>query len=205
MRPTRDNYAIQADFARRLFLDYDQSAILENTPATAGEDFLYLSFACSEYRISRADGHLFRLRGGEWCPADSHGEVLTIFDYLCDAKPDRRAAGEFVSIGFLGKHVHTGLSIHSDALDRSIDHDPEKFRRACLALGAAEASGGDISFTLKLFPDLSVLARFWHADEDFPPKLDLLWDKNTLQFIRYETVWFASGVLRQRISESMDA
>ena len=45
--------------------------------------------------------------------------------------------------------------------------------------------------------------RFWHADEDFPPSLDLLWDRNTLQFLRYETTWFAAGVLRRRLREEM--
>lgn len=199
----RDNYALQAESARQLFLTYDQAVILENTPAAADRDYLYLSFACAEYRICRADGHLFRLAEGQWISADSHGEVLTIFDYLCDAKPHRRACGEYATISALGRHIHSELSGRSDDLDHAIEADPDRFRAVCAALGGTEASGGDISFTLKIFPDLTVLARFWHADEDFPPKLDLLWDKNTLLFLRYETVWFAAGVLRRRILDAM--
>lgn len=203
MIPKRDNYAIQANDARLRFLTYDQEVIVNTTTATADADFLYLRFCGSDYRISRADGHLFRQEEGTWLSADSHGEVLTLFDYLCDAKPGRAPARESVSMSSLGGHVHTGLASASGPLEKAIDSDPDAFRRACLALGGREAPGGDACFDLDLFPDLPVRLRFWHGDEDFPPALDLLWDKNALQFLRYETTWFAAGHLRRRIARHM--
>lgn len=199
MLPKRNNYALQAEDARLRFLTYDQTAM----PARRDEEFLYLPFCGCDYRISRSDGHLFRRAGTAWLPADSHGEVLTIFDYLCDAKPHRRPAGEFVSMASLGGHVHTGLASASGPLERAIDADPAAFSRACLSLGAAPGQGGDLCFDLMLFPDLPIRLRFWHSDEDFPPKLDLLWDRNTLAFVRYETTWFAAGVLRGFLRDSM--
>lgn len=200
MIPKRDNYAIQANDARLRFLTYDQSAMA----AERDESFLYLTFCGLPYRISRADGHIFRKPGDIWLSADSHGEVLTIFDYLCDAKPQRSAAREFVSMASLAGHVHSGLSLGSGPLERAIDRDPEAFRRACLSLGGTEsAGGGDLSFDLFLFPDLPLRFRFWHADEEFPASLDLLWDRNALQFLRYETTWYAAGVLRSRLREAM--
>ena len=203
MLPKRDNYAIQAEDARLRFLTYDQEVIISTTSATADDEYLYLPFCGSAYRISRADGHLFRLEGENWLPSDSHGEVLTLFDYLCDAKPGRSPARESVSMSSLGGHVHTGLASASGPLERAIDADPNAFCRACLALGGREAPGGDVCFDLDLFPDLPVRLRFWHADEDFPAQLDLLWDKNSLQFLRYETTWFAAGHLRRRIARLM--
>lgn len=199
MLQKRDNYALQADSARLRFLTYDQSAM----PVPMDDDFLYLRFCGSDYRICRADGHIFRREGDDWCSADSHGEVLTIFDYLCDAKPGRASAGVFVSMSSLGGHVHTGLASSSGPLERAIDADPAAFRLACLQLGGREASGGDLCFDLDLFPDLPVRLRFWHSDEEFPPQLDLLWDKNALRFLRYETLWFAAGVLRRQIAHIM--
>ena len=103
----------------------------------------------------------------------------------------------------LGGHVHTNLAAASGSLERAIDRAPDAFRRACEALGGTASPGGDICYDLELFPDLPVRLRFWHADEDFPPSLDLLWDRNTLQFLRYETTWFAAGVLRGRLREEM--
>ena len=199
MLPKRDNYAIQAEDARLRFLTYDQSAM----PVQKDAKYLYLPFCGFDYRISRADGHIFRRVGDNWLPADSHGEVLTIFDYLCDAKPGRAPAGAFVSMPSLACHVHGGLVQKSGALERAIDAEPEAFCRACRALGGVPGAGGDLCFDLLLFSDLPVRLRFWHADEEFDPFLDLLWDANALQFLRYETTWFAAGVLRERLRETM--
>ena len=200
MFPKRDNYALQAESARLRFLTYDQSAM----PAERDDSFLYLSFCGCDYRISRADGHIFRKAGEVWQRADSHGEVLTIFDYLCDAKPGRAPAGVFVSMASLGSHVHTGLAASSGPLEKAIDRDPDAFRQACALLGGRESDGGgDLCFDLDLFPDLPVRLRFWHADEEFPPQLDLLWDRSALQYLRYETTWFAAGVLRSRLRDPM--
>ena len=199
MIPKRDNYAIQAEDARLRFLTYDQCAM----PVEKDADFLYLSFCGIPYRISRSDGHIFRLENSSWLPADSHGEVLTVYDYLCDAKPGRAHAGEFVSLASLGNHVHSSLSIHSGDLEKAIDADPAAFCRACGSLGGTPAKGGDLCFDLMLFPDLPIRLRFWHADDEFPPVLDLLWDRNTLSFLRYETTWYAAGVLRRHIARRM--
>ena len=200
MLPKRDNYALQAEDARLRFLTYDQALM----PVQMDGDFLYLSFCGLAYRICRADGHIFRKSGIRWLPADSHGEVLTIFDYLCDAKPDRSPAGTFVSMASLGGHIHTGLTASSGPLEKAIDAVPDRFRQACLALGGRESGGGgDLCFDLDLFPDLPVRLRFWYGDEEFPPQLDLLWDRNALQFLRYETAWYATGVLRSRLREAM--
>lgn len=199
MIPKRDNYALQAESARLRFLTYDQSAM----PVEKDEKFLYLSFCGLPYRISRSDGHIFRREAGIWLPADSHGEVLTIFDYLCDAKPGRSPSGRFVSMSSLGGHVHTGLASGSGPLEKAIDTDPAAFCRACESLGGTCAPGGDLCFDLKLFPDLPIRLRFWHADEEFPPALDFLWDENTLNFLRYETIWYAAGVLCRQIAMSL--
>lgn len=200
MLQKRDNYAIQANDARLRFLTYDQAAM----PAQSDDEYLYITFCGCDYRICRADGHIFRKSGDDWQCADSHGEVLTIFDYLCDAKTDRAPSRVFVSMASLGGHVHTGLAASSGPLERAIDADPDRFRRVCLTLGGRESDGGgDLCFDLFLFPDLPVRLRFWHADEEFPPQLDLLWDRNALQYLRYETTWYAAGVLRSRLREIM--
>ena len=199
MLPKRDNYAIQAEAARLRFLTYDQSAMAEERD----DSFLYLTFCGCDYRICRNSGHIFRKNAEDWISADSHGEVLTIFDYLCDARPGRAPSGEFVSMASLGGHVHRELAGVCGPLEQAIDADPDRFRRACLALGGRESGGGDLSFELLLFPDLPIRLRFWHSDEDFGPTLDILWDRSTLDFLRYETTWYAAGVLRQRLREIM--
>lgn len=201
MIPKRDNYAIQAEHARRLFLTYDQDAIIARAPVEYDNDWLCLKLLDQPIRIDRRTGYIFRLSNGEWIPANSHGEVLTIFDYLCDAKPDRSLSGCWMNTAALGKHVHTSLFGSPSPLEHAIDRDPDVFRLACEKLGGRAAEGGDMAFVLPLFPDLPILVRFWHADQDFPPVLDCLWDGSTLQYLRYETLYYALGILRGRLSE----
>lgn len=200
MLPKRDNYALQAEFARQLFLGYDQTDIISRTNPAYDRDWLYLSMLNRPYRISRREGHIFRQKDGQWVSADSHGEVLTIFDYLCDSKPGRSLSGRWMTTAALGGHVHTGLFSGPGPLETAIDRNPEAFRAACIALGGTPVEGGDLSFRLPFFPDLPVLVRFWHSDDEFPPALDCLWDANALQFLRYETLYYALGLLRRVLS-----
>lgn len=204
MYPKRDNYAAQAEDARLRFLTYDQSAILANTAATADAHYLYLPVLDRTCRISRVTGAHEWQTGSGWQPSVSHNETLTIFDYLCDAKPHRSLSCEFVSMASLGNYVHSGLSGTSQRLESAIDRAPQVFAAACRGMGASPFPGGDLGFVLDLFPDLPIALRFWRSDEDFPASLDIFWDKNTLQFLRYETLWYAAGILRARLEAAME-
>ena len=47
--------------------------------------------------------------------------------------------------------------------------------------------------------DLAMQVHFWCADEDFPPSLELFWDENVLQYMHYETVWYANGFILEEL------
>ena len=55
----------------------------------------------------------------------------------------------------------------------------------------------------KAFDGLRIAVQFWHGDEEFAPRLRYLWDENALRYLRYETTWFATGLLMQRLREHM--
>ena len=48
-----------------------------------------------------------------------------------------------------------------------------------------------MAFELDLFPFLTIALHFWESDEDFPASLQILVDKNILDYMHYETVMFA--------------
>ena len=58
---------------------------------------------------------------------------------------------------------------------------------------------------MELFDGLPVLIQLWFGDEEFPAVLRLLWDENALMYLKYETTWFAKGLLLERLREQMDA
>ena len=48
-----------------------------------------------------------------------------------------------------------------------------------------------------------VLLQFWEGDEEFPPKLMLLWDENSMAFLHYETTYYLQGDLLERLSQKL--
>ena len=204
MTEKRDNYKIQAAQAKRCFLTYDQQEILSRCSLAADEAYFYLKFLSEGYRISRTTGDMQRLHRGCWVDGNGFHEVMTILDWLCDSKPDRYISGRWVNIVSLGHSFHTQLQEDGeDPLAAYFDQNPDAFCAACAALQGERIPGGDISFTVELLDGLRVLVQLWHGDEEFPPKLRLLWDENTTRYIRYETTWYASSLLRQRLRENI--
>lgn len=64
---------------------------------------------------------------------------------------------------------------------------------------------GDVGYQLQLFDFLPVVIQYWEADDEFPTILNLFADKNMLQYMHYETVWFAVGHLMARLREEMES
>ena len=52
---------------------------------------------------------------------------------------------------------------------------------------------------MPFFEDLRIAVQFWHGDEEFSPRLRFLWDAAADQYLRYETMYYALGLLRTRL------
>ena len=127
---------------------------------------------------------------------------MTILDWLCDSRPDRYPTGRWINVVSHGHYFHSNLQEEGeDPLATAFDKEPEKFHKACLALGGQKHQSADISYTLELLDGLQILVQFWHGDEEFPPRLRFLWDENVLRYIRYETTWYAIGMLVKKLKE----
>lgn len=195
-----------AEAARRRFLTYDQSAVIAKSPVTYDEQAIYLPVLDRTCRISRATGELAWSSPTGFLPTAEFHDALTIFDYLCDAKPNRCLSGQLKSMASFGHAFHTNLLEAETAspLESAIDREPDSFRSACQALGGVPFPNCDIGFTLPFFPDLPITLQFWHSDDEFPPRLRYLWDCNATDCIRYETMYYALGLLESRLKFWMD-
>ena len=200
-----NNYLIQAAQAKARFLTYDQDALIRKFRLEADDDYLYTKMLCKPYRIHRRTGDLeYRTEAG-WQDGNSYDEVMTLLDLLCDSREDRRLAGRWKNMQSFGLMFHQNLlEDQRDPMAERIDRDPEGFRRACADLGAEPIPGGDMGFGVELFDGLRIGLLFWHGDEEFLPRLRYLWDENANQYIRYETMYFAVGLLKQRLLEQME-
>ena len=195
-----NNYLMQAQQAKRHFLTYDQDKLIAKFNLTADEAFLYVKLLCKQYRLDRKTGDLFRREGTHWQDGNSFEEVMTLLDLLCDSRDDRHLSGRWRSMQSFGLEFHQNLlENRRDGLADYFDTQPEKLRQACLVLNAEPIPGGDMGYAVELFDGLKIGILFWAGDEEFTPRFRYLWDENADQYIRYETMFYAVDLLRQRL------
>ena len=204
MAERRNNYLIQVEQAKKRFLTYDQQELIHRCGLRYDEQYLYTKLLSEEYRICRRSGDMERLHRGNWVDGNSFEEVLTLLDWLCDSRPDRYITGRWVSMITLGHSFHGSLQEKADDSHASLfDRKPEDFKAACRALKGEAMAGGDIGYAIELIDGLRIFVQLWHGDSEFAPRLRFLWDENTTRYIRYETAWYALGLLLTRLEENM--
>ena len=199
-----NNYQIQVMQAKKRFLTYDQQELIARCSLRFDAEYLYLTMLSDPYRIQRSTGDMERFHGRTWVDGNAFNEVMTILDWLCDSHKDRYITGRWINVVTHGHYFHGNLQEDVNGpYARLFDQNPEEFATACEALKGEKLSGADIGYAIELIDGLRVLVQLWHGDEEFPPSLRCLWDENSSHYLRYETTWFATGLLMERIKENM--
>lgn len=200
-----DNYLLQAAQAKQRFLGYDQQKLIRKLKLNADDLYLYPVLLGSTYRLSRTNGDLERLAGDTWVDANTFAEIMTILDLVCDSREDRFLVHRWKNMPDFGLMFHRSLLEDArDSWAERFNADPESLRRACLAMGGTPLPQGDVAYAIELFDSLSIGIQLWLGDEEFPPSLRFLWDENALMYIRYETMYYARGLLLQRLAEKSE-
>ena len=203
MSEHKSNYDVTRDRVESEFLKYDQESMIEKFHLAHDTNFIYIRFLSQDYRINRRTGRVERL------PEAVHAgfnETMTIFDVLCESKPDCRLSGEFVRVNDLDgvtKTAHLGGNLF-DGSAKAFTHRVDGLKTACERLGGIAGSVGDVSYQIPMFDFFPVTLQVWDADDEFDAVLKIMWDRRTLDFMRYETTWYSAGHLLERIQELME-
>ncbi len=196
----QDNYKIQVEQATKSFLRFDQNMLIKKHNLSFDEDFLYTELFSRRVRIDRRTGQMQILNDG-WENTYRFGLNMTIMDLLCDSLDSRRATGKMMSMASFGLQFHSGLSEQMRSSDAEWMHShAEEVRRNCEALGGVEVPMADICYDIPVFQNLKVRMQLWFADDEFPAKLTWFWDENALQYLHYETMYYALGYLMELIT-----
>ena len=204
-----DNYDLQVDIGRRIFMEYDQNLLIRKFGLEADDQWIYLTYLNTPCRISRADGQIDELRRGVWTECRNFGTVMTIYDLLCHHKGNSAPAlyHEWCTVG---SFIVTGVQ-NAGAFTRKyaalFDGRVEELKAACAELGGTlekSVAGADVTCKIPVTPFFPVLLQFWEGDDEFPPKLMLLWDRNSMRFLHFETTFYLQGDLAQRLKEKME-
>lgn len=202
---TVNNYFIQMEQAKKHFLTYDQERLIKKLNLTADPNYLYTFLFSRKYRICRSTGDMQRWEEATWVDGNSFAEVMTLLDLICDSREDRFVSGRWKNMRDFGLMFHRNLlEDQKDPWSCFFEKHPAAFQKACEAFGGERMPNGDIAYRIEVFDGLPLMLQLWFGDEEFPPNLRILWDENALMYIRYETMYFAKGLLLEIIKEEMD-
>ena len=208
MKKPVSNYELQVDIGKKIFLEYDQELLIRKYQLAADETWIFLTYLNTPCRISRETGAIQELLDGQWQECRNFGTVMTIYDLLCYHKGERAPAllGSWCTVGTF---IVTGVqntTTFTKKYAALFDGHLEELKEACQKLGGRmqpRLAGADITCRIPVTDFLPVLFQFWSGDEEFPPKVVLLWDRNADQFLHFETTFYLQGDLLERLYRGM--
>jgi len=90
-----------------------------------------------------------------------------------------------------------------EALIDLFGNDSEAFLRAGEKLGGSEILYGDKGFALDVFPRVSLAYILWRGDEEFPPKVSVLFDSTIESHLPLDIIWCMVAETSRRLAETI--
>lgn len=208
------NYEKTKRACAQAFCETDHGALIERFSLEQDADYLYVRFFEQPFRLSKRTGIIERREECEasgapteatWLEAQFN-EAMTIYDLLGYAHPTCHASKTMINM----KSLHTKIaataprpsSIYAAQEARLAALEAQKsgiLAQAAQAIGGAPLDKADASAQFTVINDLTMQVHLWLPDEDFPASLQFFWDENVLQYMHYETVWYANGFILEEL------
>ena len=206
MEMPKSNYQIMKGQMAKRFLRYNQEQMTEKFQLPCDEEYIYVTFVSSLYRINRKTGEIQvqEPETKDWRQTD-YNEAMSIYDVLCDSKPDCHLSGKFVSLNSLKGTVFSSGTVGNifQKYTGFFDDKTKELARSCEKLSGIPEPVGDISYRLEIFPFLPAVFQFWYSDEEFPAMLKFMWDENILDYVHYETIFFMMSHVLYRLENEI--
>lgn len=198
------NYELTKHRTAKLFLDYDQEKMIRKFNLEHDEQYLYLVFFNRKYRIDRMTGLCeWAANNVMWIEAGFES-AMTLYDLLGYSKDDCHLAGTFSPVHNLNGMERVSSQPAGNMFEKTekiLGKHESELDEAVRSLGGIPDGKGDVSYRLKVFPFMDCIFEFWFEDDEFPPQMMILWDRNILQYIHYETVYYAAIQLQNQLIE----
>ncbi len=204
-----DNYDLQVDIGKRIFLQYDQELLIRKFRLEADGQYIYLTYLNTPCRIDRKTGGVEEQMENAWRECRDFGTVMTIYDLLCYHKGETAPvlAGQWCTVGNFVVTGVTNTETFTRKYAKLFDGRLEELKAACESLSGTQQprmAGADLTCKFQVTPFFPVLLQFWEGDEEFPPRLLILWDQNAHKFMHFETTFYLQGDLLERLKSVSD-
>lgn len=203
----KSNYEIQAEKAKLEFIKWNHEKIAKKFNLEYDDNYLYIYFFCQKYRLNKTNGNIEKAHDEENYIEAKHNEVMTILDLFSYSKDNLQLSGNWVNVTNLKGTVQTGsITNHNNLFTPYVSKFSSKinnFKKACENLGGKKVEKGDIGYIIDVFEFLPLMFIFYEEDFDFPAEFKIFWDENILDYMHYETTFYATFHLLKRIEELM--
>lgn len=131
---------------------------------------------------------------------------LMILQYLIRAK-ELPLVGKWVTEKELknGEMFYRGvhsLEVFKNPLEEKFGRRPDDFLEAGLSIGGCKVHYGDVGLRFQALPRIPVLCILWAADDEFPAKVNILFDPTIEQHLALDTIWGLVRVITFKLLES---
>lgn len=175
---------------RDAFTDYDPARISKILNLETDENYLYLSYFGSPYRLRFKNGCIEKKTVDGWTEELYFNETMSIYHLLHYTKDQPLIANVWVPNTAL-----EGAGAHNRNLpDPLLSPFAARFsgkgallEEACQKLGGRKLAKGDVAYQFTAFPQIQLQLIFWDADKDFPAQVQILVDKRVTDFVHFET------------------
>ena len=199
------NYEKQVFAAREIFLKYDQRIMTERFPIKSDEKYLYLKFLGTDYRVCRENGEIEEQKEEGYVPCLDYQVVMALYDILCYPKGRPALSGEWRTLASLQvTHSSPSADKFTAPYGKLFSGKAGALADACKRLGGRRLdvpASADVSWEIPVFSFFPVAFSFLEGDEEFSPVITLLWDKNSLDFMHFETLYYVMNHLLERLKE----
>jgi hypothetical protein len=97
---------------------------------------------------------------------------------------------------FRGPH-----SLQVEELEDLYGKDPDAFLKAGKKLGGNEILYGDKGFALEVLPKVPLAYILWKGDEEFPPRIGILFDSTIESHLPLDMIWCLVAETSRRLAE----
>lgn len=162
------------------------NALVKNHPPLG---FL-LPFLNESFLIDKEGRHLLRQSHGQWVRSENPLLVLVCLSYLLKVGP-RSLSQQMVSANELKTgHFFTGPhELKTQPILERYGNDVEGFKKAAERVGGEAMDLADAAYRFKALPKIPLHYLFWKGDEEFEPRLSVLFDRSVEYHLAADIIW----------------
>lgn len=203
-RPQQNTYEAAREFAWGRLAEKDPATIASNglLEYNAAAGLISIPFLADRYKVNlRAKKVMFE-NEAEVYPFLS----VLLLHYLMGVD-DRPLTGEWISFReFEGGDAYIGSFTNRTLLPlkNAFGHRPELLAKAAAPLGADQLDFGDVGLRIPVFPKLPLAVVLWRGDAEFPPDVNVLFDRTANSILRTEDLAICGALTMSRLRKNAE-